>query len=165
MTNTATVQMPRDAQVPRSEADTSKNPRQISLTISADPNDIRVCLTDLKVEFASAKLATDLVINTELVLAELLNNIAEHSFSGRSGGVIKLQIALSCNAVRLVLEDNGRPMPNLSLPDPDRPELDVALENLPEGGFGWFMIRRLTSELSYSRIGQRNQLIAVIPLP
>jgi len=46
-----------------------------------------------------------------------------------------------------------------------RAEIDVAIADLPEGGFGWGLIRALSSGLSYRRMSERNRLAFRIPLP
>ena len=56
-------------------------------------------------------------------------------------------------------------MPGESIPDPKEPDLDVSTADLPEGGFGWGLIRTLSSGLSYRRMSERNRLAFRIPLP
>ena len=40
----------------------------------------------------------------------------------------------------------------------------MGLHDLPEGGFGWGMIRDLTDDLSYRRDGARNELRFTVDL-
>jgi serine/threonine-protein kinase RsbW len=46
-------------------------------------------------------------------------------------------------------------MPNLQLPQGAPADLSD-LDDLPEGGFGWFLIRAMTSDLVYHRTGGQN---------
>ena len=41
----------------------------------------------------------------------------------------------------------------------------AVIADLPEGGFGWGLIRALSSGLSYRRMSERNRLAFRIPLP
>ena len=43
-------------------------------------------------------------------------------------------------------------------------DLDVAREDLPEGGFGWFLIRQLAWDVRYVREGRTNRLFLAIDL-
>ncbi|PTE16352.1 ATP-binding protein [Pseudogemmobacter blasticus] len=91
--------------------------------------------------------------NAEIVLAEVLNNIAEHAYAGRPGP-IRLWVAREPGRLCLRVEDEGRPMPGHRLP-PDRLP---APGELAEGGFGWHLIRALASDLRYDRCGSLNRL-------
>lgn len=57
-------------------------------------------------------------------------------------------------------------MPGGVLPLGASPALVAAgnMGDLPEGGFGWFLIRDLTQNLSYVRDGATNRLDFVLPL-
>jgi serine/threonine-protein kinase RsbW len=54
-------------------------------------------------------------------------------------------------------------MPGGRLPEPRPAPLDVALEDLPEGGFGWNVIRDLTAGLAYRRVNGVNRLNFRVP--
>ena len=49
------------------------------------------------------------------------------------------------------------------LPALGQPSPLVMGEDLPEGGFGWFLIRTLTLDLEYERDGGFNKLRFVVP--
>ncbi|MEP5762049.1 MAG: ATP-binding protein [Litoreibacter sp.] len=92
----------------------------------------------------------------ELVMAELLNNIVEHSYAGNPRGYIFLQVTLDADDIFIKTSDTGIPMPDLLLPDPSSPDLDVSRIHLPEGHFGWLMIRELCCDLQYMRTNATN---------
>ncbi|MBM9593700.1 ATP-binding protein [Rhodobacteraceae bacterium MCCB 386] len=98
----------------------------------------------------------------ELVLAEVMNNISKHAYAGACGR-IELDIARDGDDLSFSVVDDGRPMPCGVLPRGCAAELDCAVEDLPEGGFGWRLIRELTRDLVYLRIGERNHLAFRIP--
>ena len=55
-------------------------------------------------------------------------------------------------------------MPGLTLPEGTLAEIGSEVEDLPEGGFGWFLIRTLTNDLSYLRLQEQNILSFVVPV-
>ncbi|NPD17735.1 ATP-binding protein [Xinfangfangia sp. D13-10-4-6] len=89
----------------------------------------------------------------EVLLAEVLNNIVEHAYS-QGEGEIRLLLRLEPTRLCLTIEDEGQPMPQGQLPEGQLP----AAEALPEGGFGWFLIRSLSTEVGYMRRGNTNRL-------
>ncbi|MBL9059213.1 MAG: ATP-binding protein [Mangrovicoccus sp.] len=101
----------------------------------------------------------------EIVLAEVLNNIVEHAYVDLMSGEICVWIERRTEDLAIAVIDDGRPLPGGTIPDPCEPDLDVATPDLPEGGFGWGLIRTLSSGLSYRRMSERNRLAFRIPLP
>lgn len=102
---------------------------------------------------------SDLTFGTyEIVLAEACNNIVEHAYQNSGNGVIALRAIFVDDALHVELVDHGEPMPNLKLPMKRVVSLDVPDEELPEGGFGWGLIRDMTEGLRYQRIAERNFL-------
>jgi serine/threonine-protein kinase RsbW len=91
----------------------------------------------------------------ELVLAEALNNIVEHAYAQGPGDIEvtirRVQGDLDCRIV-----DQGLPIPGNEPPKGQLPVRDP--DDLPEGGFGWFLIRTLSRDLRYARVGCRNEL-------
>jgi serine/threonine-protein kinase RsbW len=91
----------------------------------------------------------------ELVLAEALNNIVEHAYAQGPGDIEvtirRVQGDLDCRIV-----DSGLPMPDDDPPQGRLPVQDP--DDLPEGGFGWFLIRTLSRDLRYARNGCSNEL-------
>ena len=105
-------------------------------------------------------LSDSLRQNTEIVLAEVLNNIVEHAYHS-SEGEIRVLLRLEPSQLCLTVEDEGAEMPGGNLPEGHLPEP----ESLPEGGFGWFLIRNLVRDLAYRRIAACNHLSFFLPLP
>lgn len=98
----------------------------------------------------------------EIVLAEVLNNVAEHAYAGGPGDIT---VTLSQVRDRLwcVVTDRGRVMPQGQLPPGTLPATaGVQLADLPEGGFGWHVIRSLTADLNYTRDQDQNRLSFLI---
>lgn len=102
---------------------------------------------------APASVADDLTI----ALTEALNNVAEHAYEHRPGKV-ELSIEPVSSGLRLTIWDEGRAMPGGRAPKGRLPARDGAVASLPEGGFGWFLLRRLASRVGYRRHAGRNRL-------
>jgi serine/threonine-protein kinase RsbW len=99
----------------------------------------------------------------EIVLAEVLNNIVEHAYQERPTGRIELAVGLMDDGLDVAVQDSGLPLPD-GLPDKQvSPDLDCKTEDLPEGGFGWLLVRELTRDLHYERRDGRNFLSFRIP--
>jgi serine/threonine-protein kinase RsbW len=103
-------------------------------------------------------LAPDDRGTAEIVLAEVLNNIVEHAYASFPGK-IRLHLSLGQGVLVCRVEDDGVAMPtgaapNGRLSDPN---------DLPEGGFGWHLIRTLSTDLVYERDGPMNRLRFSLP--
>lgn len=97
----------------------------------------------------------------EIVLAEALNNVVEHAYS-RYPGKIEVLMRRHDPDLQFDISDTGLPMPGAEPPYGHLKEV-LEVEDLPEGGFGWFLIRSLAHNLAYRRIGDRNLLSFCVP--
>lgn len=124
----------------------------VHLCIPARPDAVRRALRQLDQASAAAGLSADARISVEVVLAEVLNNIVEHAYAGQSGE-IRITVSPGQMGLQFQVADDGRPMPGDVLPA----GLPPALEGeVPEGGFGWHLIRSLAEDITYRREGGRN---------
>lgn len=100
------------------------------------------------------RFRTDIAI----VLGEVLNNIVEHSLAGRRGASIELSVRVEGCALLVETVDRGRPLPPRLLLGAELPDSEVAVPDLPEGGFGWFIIHALAQDMVYERAAGANRL-------
>jgi serine/threonine-protein kinase RsbW len=132
-----------------------------SLVFTADPVAVRAALARLIAASPVHDLPEDDRGTVELVLAEVLNNVAEHAYAGGSGpvevGLCATPLGIACRIV-----DRGLAMPDGQLPQGGLPP--AIPDDLPEGGFGWHLIRSLTADLTYARSAGQNRLSFLIPL-
>jgi serine/threonine-protein kinase RsbW len=63
------------------------------------------------------------------------------------------------------LSDRGAALPARHLPGGDLAVPELRPETLPEGGFGWLLIRKLTRDIHYARTGGSNRLTVWFDLP
>lgn len=129
----------------------------LDITFSASFAEVRRVLLTLPATLAQAGFGDGLRVTAEIVLAEALNNVSEHAFVGRTG-MVRLRLDRADGGLACVIEDDGRELPaDLVLPQalPD-------CGDLPEGGFGWHLIRTLTRRICYARVDGMNRLSLVI---
>ena len=98
----------------------------------------------------------------QIVVGEVLNNVVEHAYGADAQGEIILECLGENSAKGPVLDfcvrDAGREMPGLRLPKGNPPDLECGFDELPEGGFGWFLVRSLVTGLQYRRESGGNEL-------
>ncbi|RKT27977.1 serine/threonine-protein kinase RsbW [Roseovarius halotolerans] len=139
-------------------------PGSLSLQFDGCVADIRGALDSVRSHLAALGLGDERCGAVEIALAEALNNIAEHAFARRPPGPVYLDAEVEGTCLRINLVDLGCPLPGQTLPTGLHHDLDVAPDALPEGGFGWLLIRELTEEVSYIRSGAENRLTLVFSL-
>lgn len=135
---------------------------RIERVFGAADLEIRAVLIDIRAQLAGAGLGEPVLGTVELVLAEVLNNIAEHSY-GPGGGPVALRIEQGTGALLCEIGDRGKPMPAGRVPQRGLPPLAPPAP-LPEGGFGWHIVRCLASALHYERTPDGNVLRLSIPV-
>lgn len=133
------------------------------LVIRAEPVSVRTALLSIVAAPPVCDLEPGQRHTVELVLAEVLNNVAEHAYPTVPGHVAVTVVLLS-GALRCEVVDEGGPMPNGTLPEGRLPDSDLPAADLPEGGFGWHLIRTLTRDITYRRQRGTNRLGFTIPL-
>ena len=126
---------------------------------SATAVDVRRMLGELRVRLAAENLSDDDCSNIEIALAETLNNIVEHAYRPGAHGTITLTLMVGQRRLTCEVRDNGVAMPGLAPPAGTAPDITSQRATLPEGGFGWSLIRALTARLHYLRDGEENRLI------
>ena len=134
-----------------------------TLTIDSNFGSVRHALASVADALAQGGQPADMVETTELVLAEVLNNVVEHAYAGDDTRTIRLEVAPTPRGIHCRVDDAGHALPTQAL----RPSTPAAPEriraDLPEGGFGWCLIRQMTTDLHYHRTGGQNRLCFTIP--
>lgn len=133
------------------------------LAYALDPDLCAVSATCVQIErdLVAARLNAEQAGLVALICAEALNNIVEHAQAGKTGGWITVSIdpAPPC---RVTIRDDGTPMPGGIPPKGRAVEPGQSHDSVPEGGFGWFLIRSLTEQVVYARVGAENVLTVIV---
>ena len=93
----------------------------------------------------------------EVALVEVLNNIVKHAYCGHDTGLIEITCQPFDDFLSFDIVDAGLQMPDRCVPDNPLPRTNFP-GTLPEGGFGWFLIRQLSYDIDYSRPKDINHL-------
>jgi len=128
------------------------------ISVAANAMAVRRALAGLRDAWRRQGLDDNLCATAEIVLAEVLNNAVEHAQYGRPDGKIDLAVLARFGGLCFHVHDDGRPMPGRKLPPGRVTKIRPVLQDLPEGGFGWQMIRTLTRDLTYRRENGWNHL-------
>jgi len=107
----------------------------------------------------------DVLPAVEITLAEVLTNVVEHGYQMRDDGWIRIKMHAGEDSVWFSILDGGIEMPTSFSPPEAMPDLDRPFDDLPEGGFGWPLIRELADKVSLRRRNGVNRLSLVFRLP
>jgi len=130
-----------------------------SLSFTATPLAVRRGLLAFETYLAGLPVASERRDSICIVLAEALNNITEHAYPNATGP-IWLRAQVQGHQFIATLRDRGAALPAGLLPQPG-PGTGHSAPNptdLPEGGFGWHLIRSLADGLDHARFAQWNEL-------
>lgn len=142
------------------------DPNVFSLRLTGTDDGVRAALLTMSQELACRACPAPLRSDSEIVAGEVLNNIVEHALVGQpeANRSIHLLCQISAEGLSLRFSDHGRPMPEGHAPQTSFPPVDVPLDDLPEGGFGWAIVNRIARQVSYRRSGGRNLLSLHLPV-
>ncbi|MDG1351586.1 MAG: ATP-binding protein [Sulfitobacter sp.] len=105
------------------------------------------------------ELSEDETNTVQLVLAEALNNVVEHALAGTGGQTtVEIRGHHGASGLDLCIVDKGIAMPDGVVPRLPAPDVTVDVADLPDGGFGWFLIHTLAQDVTYVRRGKHNYL-------
>ena len=145
---TGEEQMPQNALLP-----------PFDLCVQSSELAVREALEGVITGLDPLALDVEEVTTVELVLAEALNNIVEHAYpEGSEGGIIAIRCNHKNDGLHVTMKDEGNTMPDGQMPIGMAPNVDVDVMDMPEGGFGWFLIKDLAKDIRYRREGQANML-------
>ena len=134
-----------------------------SLSFTATPLAVRRGLVAFETYLAGLPIAAERRDSICIVLAEALNNITEHAYPDACGP-IWLRAQVQGHQFMATLRNRGAPLPAGLLPQPGPTQGPTQgqsapnLADLPEGGFGWHLIRSLADGLDHARFAQWNEL-------
>ncbi len=135
----------------------------LCLTVQSDPLAVRAALLELTKGLIGRGIPASSLGSIELVLAEVLNNVVEHAYA-RGTGPIEITLTPTGRHLECEVCDQGLGMPQNALPKPAEIAVDGPIADLPEGGFGWALIHKLSDDIAYTRAGDTNRLTFRIPI-
>lgn len=129
----------------------------LTLRCHGSVEDVRAMLARLEQLLDKAGLPAALRQDAALVLAEVLSNIARHGYAAQRGE-IACRVSVTPQGLDCCITDHGAAYDPTGLGQISPPP-----EALAEGGYGWFLIRRLTTGLQYQRRDGQNILCFRVP--
>lgn len=120
---------------------------------------VREAVTGLRAALERQDILPDLAGSVEIAAAEALNNVTEHAYQEAQTGDVALATFIDPSTLHLSITDAGRPMPGGKIPAKTLRNLPDITADLPEGGFGWDLIKNLCEDVEYQRIEACNHLI------
>ncbi|WP_298859406.1 ATP-binding protein [uncultured Sulfitobacter sp.] len=136
-----------------------------AVSLKGTENAVRDGLAQAMACLAPLHLNTDDAGTVELVLAEALNNVVEHALASTPElTAIEIRGSHGADGLHITVIDCGAPMPDGTAPLAKTPNLDVETHDMPEGGFGWYLIHTLATDVKYSRVGAANHLSLQLPV-
>ncbi len=136
-----------------------------AVSLAGTEDAVREGLAQAMAHLAPLRLNPDDAGTVELVLAEALNNVVEHALATTfEQTTIEIRGRSGAAGLHLTVIDRGAPMPDGAAPVAKTPNLDVEANDMPEGGFGWYLIHTLATDVRYVRIGTANHLSLQLPV-
>ena len=132
--------------------------RRFTSVFRARAGDARDALRSVKRALRRAGIDPVRAGEVEIALTEAVNNVVEHSYGDPDAGFVRMNLTLRGGVLKVRLSDTGRPMPGECLPAGHPANLAVPPGMLPEGGFGWFLIRTLADDVRHERHNGTNTL-------
>lgn len=137
-------------------------PGTIKERFPATAADVRHALIRTDAALDAGGAAELLRIRAEIALGEIFNNIVEHAYDGAEAvhqRDILICLTLQASGIDCDVRDWGKPMPDGGLSAKPYPPIDAGdVPGLPEGGFGWALVRDLADDLCYRREDGQNIL-------
>jgi len=145
-------------------ADTINKHDLFHMHFSSDPVAVGSVIEAVLDALAQLCPTADETATIETVLAEVINNIAEHAYQEAPGCPIEIAVRRSEGGADFRFTDRGVAMPGGQLPAGKPQDLHRPVSELPEGGFGWFLIHTLAQDLNYCRSNGENLLCFHLPV-
>ncbi len=105
-----------------------------------------------------------LLLKTQLVVEELLTNVVNYAYKGKSGGTAEFICGTatfdSRQMVQLTIIDQGSPYdPFIEVGEPD---ISADLDERAVGGLGIFLVKEIATHYAYCRLEDRNMVTIYI---
>jgi anti-sigma regulatory factor (Ser/Thr protein kinase) len=131
------------------------------LTLPASPGSISAFSEFVRDGAAAAGVATHEFGKLELVLEEILINVARYAYTPETGAVEVTCAQAGPRKIRIEIADFGRVFNPL---EADPPDLSRGLTDRPIGGLGVFLVRSMVDSIDYRREQNRNILSFIFPM-
>ncbi|MCG7520667.1 ATP-binding protein [Ruegeria sp. Ofav3-42] len=134
------------------------NRNSLDLSFAATEAEASAGIAQLSIGLEAQGLPPHKAADVKIALAEAINNVVEHAYAGITPAKVQVHCRLHQNWLDILISDTGNPLPGFRVPEGVPAPLGSSIDELPEGGFGWFLIHELTSDIRYERSDGCNRL-------
>jgi serine/threonine-protein kinase RsbW len=134
----------------------------LTMTLDAGPAAVESARHALVDFLAPHELSPKASYAVELVLEEVLMNIAWHAYDGPAPREARLTVQVDADGVLMQFEDDGRAFDPTLHAEPKPP---ANLEDARPGGLGLGLVRRFARHIGYQRFDGKNRLTITISRP
>jgi serine/threonine-protein kinase RsbW len=126
----------------------------------SDPETVHSVVQRVLDDLNALTLSDDHRADLKILLVEVINNIIKHGYQRENSKPIELSLTMrsSSRSLKFVFMDFGLPMPFGKIQSDNLNPATDARDQLPEGGFGWQIIRQLAHDIRYERNRRVNSL-------
>lgn len=129
----------------------------------SDPGYVKDISAQIVASIRHLGLSAEDLDKIQIILAEVINNITEHAYQDCPDQEIEVLVAKCDQGICFHFIDSGIGLPNGQIPESIQPSVDREIADLPEGGFGWFLISTLADNVRYDRKHGQNHLFFRLP--
>ena len=133
-------------------------PKTIELILANRPSEVARLQDQLESLGRDHGFPSKVLHDIQLAVEEHLTNVLNYAFTDQADHKIAIRLIVDDSALRIEVEDDGRPFNPLEHPTPD---LSQPLDKRPIGGLGIHMIRKSMDRLEYRRVANKNVLAMV----
>jgi anti-sigma regulatory factor (Ser/Thr protein kinase) len=90
-----------------------------------------------------------------LAIEELVTNCVKYGYDDSAEHVIEIELKLSAGELVLTVTDDGHEFNPLELPERNT---NMSVEELPVGGLGIHLLRKMSDRMDYARTDGKNRL-------
>jgi len=130
------------------------------LTLPANAESMAAFSVFVRAGAVAAGIATSDLEKLDLVLEEILINVARYAYAAETGKTEVAYFEEGPGKLRVEIADSGRCFNPLEV---DPPDLSRALADRPIGGLGVFLVKSLVESIAYRRQDGRNILSFTFP--
>jgi anti-sigma regulatory factor (Ser/Thr protein kinase) len=130
--------------------------KKISIALKNDFCELDSLCRSLEKFGKSHGLSKKCKLDLNLVLEELLTNIISHGYADEGEHFIHITISQENGVLVVCIKDDGIPFNPVTAEEPD---VKRPLEEREIGGLGIHLIKQLTDDIAYERVGNQNIII------
>lgn len=134
------------------------NGKCVDMSFAATEAEASAGIAQLSRCLATKGLPQSKASDVKIALAEAINNVVEHAYADVKPARVNIRCRLHRRWLDILISDTGSPLPGCRIPDGIPAPLGTTINELPEGGFGWYLIHELTSDIRYERTDGCNRL-------